>query len=76
MVEAATEDAPAAPKRRTRRKAAEPVALAAQSDPAEAVVAAAPESEPAVEAAGLASDGEDDGGETPRRGWWQRTFGA
>lgn len=76
VVEATTEEAPAAPKRRTRRKAAEPVALAAQSDPAEAVVAAAPEPEPAVEAAGVASDGEDDGDETPRRGWWQRTFGA
>ncbi|MGF7169586.1 ribonuclease E [Sphingobium xanthum] len=63
------EEAPA-PKRRPRRKAAEPVALAARSDePAETMVADAPE----VGDAG--ADGEDADG-TPRRGWWQRTFGA
>jgi ribonuclease E len=72
----AEETTEAAPKRRTRRKAAEPVALAAQNEPAEAVVAAAPEPEPTSEGGDVALDGDDDSGETPRRGWWQRTFGA
>ncbi len=48
------------PKRKSRAKAAE-------AAPAETVTAAAPEVAPA--------DAEDAGG-APRKGWWQRTFGA
>ena len=60
------EEAPA-PKARRSRKKAEPAAEA----PMEAL--AEPASEPATEAAS-ADEEEADG--TPRRGWWQRTFGA
>ncbi|WP_210359215.1 MULTISPECIES: ribonuclease E/G [Sphingomonas] len=74
--EAATEAAPK-PKR-TRRKAA-PAAVTEESSSAEAVAAPAdaPAAEPAADAA--AADAEAAAGEstdTPRRGWWQRTFGG
>ncbi|WP_288934137.1 ribonuclease E/G [uncultured Sphingomonas sp.] len=74
--EAATEAAPK-PKR-TRRKAA-PAAVTEESLSAEAVAAPAdaPAAEPAADAA--AADAEASAGEstdTPRRGWWQRTFGG
>jgi ribonuclease E len=66
-----TAEAPA-PKPRRSRKKAEPAAEIA----AEPVVETVPE--PAAEAAAPAGDAAeeqaDDG--TPRRGWWQRTFGA
>ena len=60
------DEAPA-PKPRRSRKKAEPAA--------EAPVEAAPESasEPVADAA---SDAEEEADGTPRRGWWQRTFGA
>jgi len=80
-VEAAAEEAPAAPKRRSRKKAAEPVVAAAEpeavvaTEAAPAPEAAAPEVAPAdAESAEAASD--DAASESPRRGWWQRTFGA
>jgi ribonuclease E len=58
---------PAKP-RRTRRKAAE-------AQPAEEAVPAAPEAAPAAanDANGDQAAAEETG--TPRRGWWQRTFG-
>ncbi|MHA3792209.1 Rne/Rng family ribonuclease [Rhizorhabdus wittichii] len=61
--------AEAAPKRRTRSRA-----KAAAAAPAETVEAVAEVSEPAGEAVS-AEEAEEDGG-SPRRGWWQRTFGA
>lgn len=61
--EPAAEEAPAKPKRRSRAKA--PVAQ--DLEPAAAA-------EP-VPADGEADDAEGENGE-PRRGWWQRTFGA
>ncbi|TCM22304.1 ribonuclease E [Novosphingobium sp. PhB165] len=75
--EAVTEEAPAPaaekPKR-TRRKKAEPAEATAEA-PAEPVAEAAPATAPAVEEATV-SAGEDGGDDSsPRRGWWQRTFG-
>jgi len=70
---AAAEEAPAKPKARRTRKKAEPAAAEpAIGTPAEEEAAPAPAEEPA------ANDGNDeaDSDETPRRGWWQRTFGA
>ncbi|WP_088333648.1 Rne/Rng family ribonuclease [Sphingomonas mucosissima] len=75
-------DAPAKPKRTRRKKADAPAAEAADAQPAEtapepAAQTAAPaggDAEAASEANGEASD--DASGATPRRGWWQRTFGA
>nr|WP_232307077.1 ribonuclease E/G [Sphingomonas sp. Y57] len=61
--------AEAAPKRRTRSRA-----KAAAAAPAETVEAVAETAEPAAEAAS-AEEAEEEGG-SPRRGWWQRTFGA
>jgi ribonuclease E len=80
---AAEEEKPAKPKRSRRKKA--PEAEAAAEAPAEAPapeaandreVAAAAEPAASDEAAEAAETGET--GETgePRRGWWQRTFGA
>jgi ribonuclease E len=60
--EAATEEAPAKPKRRSRAKAAAPVAQDLEPT-------AAAEPVP-VDGEAVGEDGE------PRRGWWQRTFGA
>lgn len=64
-------EAPAKPKR-TRRKKAD--AVAADAAPAATVTAEAPVAEEAP-AVAEAPAGDDDGA-TPRRGWWQRTFGA
>jgi ribonuclease E len=87
-VEAATpapaEEAPAKPKRTRRRKAAEPAAEAAPEAAAPAAEAAA---EPAAQPEAAPADTDADAGQsdasseategsTPRRGWWQRTFGA
>ena len=67
MVEAAPE-APAKPKR-SRKKADAAPAAANDADGA----AAAPDADGAAPAD--ADAGTDENGE-PRRGWWQRTFGA
>ncbi|MCY1671453.1 ribonuclease E/G [Novosphingobium sp. SL115] len=65
------EEAPAKPKR-TRRKKAD--AVAADAAPAASVTAEAPVADEAPAVAETPSG--DDDGSTPRRGWWQRTFGA
>jgi len=67
VAEPAAEEAPAKPKRRSRAKA--PVAQ--DLEPAAAAAPAPADGE----TAGDEGDGEGEGGE-PRRGWWQRTFGA
>ncbi len=64
--EPAAEEAPK-PKRRSRAKAAAAEPLAQDLEPAAAEGASAPEGE---------DDGAEDDGSGPRRGWWQRTFGA
>ena len=62
---------PAAKPKRTRRKKADPVA--SEAAPVQTVTAeASPEAEPATDAAPT----EDEAESAPRRGWWQRTFGA
>ncbi|HEX2763619.1 MAG TPA: ribonuclease E/G [Allosphingosinicella sp.] len=69
----APEEAPAKPKRSRRKKA---------DASSEAAVGAAPAAAPTPAAAndegerGSAETGEEDEGGPPRRGWWQRTFGA
>jgi ribonuclease E len=81
---AAEPEAPAKPKRARRKKAeAEPAPEAVAE-----TVEAAPDAEPADDAivpmsptgAGAepdaADEGAGDGQDSPRRGWWQRTFGA
>jgi ribonuclease E len=70
------EEAPApAPKRRSRAKAApasaEPVTVEAPADEPAAIAEPATESSDASE-----TDATDGDGNSPRRGWWQRTFGA
>jgi ribonuclease E len=88
--EAAAEEAPAKPKR-TRKKKADAEAEVVVETPAEPVVEAPAEETPAkhkrsrkkaaepvaeAEASAAAETAEaDDAGATPRRGWWQRTFG-
>lgn len=79
--EATAEEAPAKPKRTRRRKTAEPAPEAAETKSADAPVAVAQEAVPAatsvpaeVESAEFEGDADMDG--APRRGWWQRTFGA
>ncbi|MVW54657.1 Rne/Rng family ribonuclease [Sphingomonas sp. MAH-6] len=67
--EASAEETPAKPKRRTRKKAEPEAAETAVGTPAEEEAAPAPAEEQAANDA----NGETD--ETPRRGWWQRTFG-
>ena len=74
---AATEaEAPAKPKR-TRRKKAEPATV----DAVEAASASAPVEQPSAPVAETAdatpadADAAAEDGATPRRGWWQRTFG-
>ncbi|WP_447728159.1 Rne/Rng family ribonuclease [Sphingomonas koreensis] len=62
--EPAAEEAPAKPKRRSRAKAAAPVAQDLEPTAAAAPVPADDDAE------AVGEDGE------PRRGWWQRTFGA
>ncbi|WJS98306.1 Rne/Rng family ribonuclease [Novosphingobium humi] len=72
--EPAAEEAPAKPKRVRRKKAdAAPVEAApVEAAPVEAApVEAAAEAAPAE----TAPAAEDDASATPRRGWWQRTFG-
>ncbi len=61
------------PKRRAPRKRA-----AAETTDVDTVEASAPAPAPTAEPANDADegDGENDEGGTPRRGWWQRTFGA
>lgn len=82
--EAVAEDAPAKPKR-TRRKKADPVAetpveaetaVAASPAAPEPVEAPAAAAEPAATEATGTEEAETDEGGSPRRGWWQRTFGA
>ncbi|MBO9622154.1 MAG: ribonuclease E/G [Sphingomonas sp.] len=74
----AAEEAPAPRRRSSRRKAApEPVAEA----PAEPEAEVAQDLAPAEQAAEVAAEEPAEAGEpgeegTPRRGWWQRTFGA
>jgi len=72
---AAEEEAPAPKPRRARRK---PVAAEPTPEPA---AEAAPEPEPSpepepAEPAPAAASAEEESDEAPRRGWWQRTFGA
>ena len=85
--EAAPEEAPAKPKRRTRaKKAAAPAGEEQSNDvasPAEPVKpVAAPEAvapqptAPSQATASPQADEAEDEPSTPRRGWWQRTFGA
>ncbi|WP_419809823.1 Rne/Rng family ribonuclease [Sphingomonas sp.] len=92
VAEAVSEEPAPAPKRRTRRKPAATVEADAGETGGETVeqpVAAAVEAPPAPDAADDAEDGatlatgqdgtlvaDGDDGSTPRRGWWQRTFGA
>ncbi|WP_454886549.1 Rne/Rng family ribonuclease [Sphingomonas oryzagri] len=67
------EEAPAKPKARRTRKKAEPAAVEpVVGTPAEEEAAPAPaEAQDAGDA-----DGEAGSDDAPRRGWWQRTFGA
>jgi len=58
--EAANDSEPAAPKRRAPRRKATAPEAEAAAPPADA----------------QADDGDEDDDGTPRRGWWQRTFGA
>ena len=74
------EAAPAAPKRRSRAKK---VVLPVDTDVAiELAVADASSPElvtgdgPAQDATNDAANEDDGDGQGPRRGWWQRTFGA
>ncbi len=72
----AAEAAPAPAKKPRRRKAAEPAAELAAA-PAPQVSEVAPEA-PAEAGSDAESEAatEEGSGDTPRRGWWQRTFGA
>jgi ribonuclease E len=73
VAEVAAEEAPAKPKRPRRKKTdAEPAAAVAADEPA---AAAAPVATAEADA-GDDTSGEDGGDGSPRRGWWQRTFGA
>ncbi len=63
-------EAPAEKPKRTRRKAAAQAAPA----PADASVEAPAEAEALAQ--DLGAEGDADGESGPRRGWWQRTFGA
>ncbi|MCD2323206.1 ribonuclease E/G [Sphingomonas sp. IC-56] len=81
--EAPVAEAEAAPKpKRTRRKKADAADAPAEAAPAAEAAAEAPVAETTPQAdAPAAEDGDagtEDGGDgqTPRRGWWQRTFGA
>ncbi|MEJ5975674.1 ribonuclease E/G [Novosphingobium sp. PS1R-30] len=72
VAEVVAEEAPAKPKR-TRKKKVEAEAVAAEAEPAAEAAAAEPAANVAADAAAEAEAGE---GGSPRRGWWQRTFGA
>ncbi|NIJ21893.1 ribonuclease E [Sphingomonas naasensis] len=71
--EAVIADAPAEKPKRSRRKAAAPTPEAVAEAPAEAEPVAQDLAPEANEAEG---DGDANPDGTPRRGWWQRTFGA
>ncbi len=73
-VEAPAEEAPAKPKR-TRRKKADAVAEAAPEAPVVEAPVAQDEAPVAEEAPADDAESSADEGQ-PRRGWWQRTFGA
>jgi len=64
----------AAPKRRTRSRAKAAAAEPVEAVTVEEVAVEAPAPEP--EAAEEPEAADDDEGGPPRRGWWQRTFGA
>ena len=73
------DEAPAKPKRSRRKKADDAAVVEAPAqdlEPGAAVAAETPAAEAPVADAGEApaAEGGEDG--TPRRGWWQRTFGA
>jgi ribonuclease E len=75
-------ETPAAKPKRSRKKAAPADAVVEADVPAPAPAAAndADETPAAADADGAApaddADGDPDGDGSPRRGWWQRTFGA
>ncbi|HWL47281.1 MAG TPA: ribonuclease E/G [Sphingomonadaceae bacterium] len=74
--DAGAEDAPAAPKRRSRAKRAANDDAAAATPAAAAAEAAPAKAEPETEAGETDETAETaDNGGSPRRGWWQRTFG-
>jgi len=80
VVEAPAEEAPAQeaaakPKRTRKKKVAEAPAEAAAPAP-EPTPAPAPEATAPEAPADAEAEGEGEDGTTPRRGWWQRTFGA
>jgi len=66
-------EAPAKPKRTRRKKSDSPEA---EASAATAVEATASDAAPEAPVAAAASDPADDKPGEPRRGWWQRTFGA
>lgn len=68
------EEAPAKPKRTRKKKVVEPAAEAPNAAPEAEPAAEAPVEAPAEAPAAPSGDSEPDG--APRRGWWQRTFGA
>lgn len=73
----APQEAPVAeekPKRRRTRKTA--TTEAAPADTIEAPAPVAPTQDEPAPAAEVDTDAADEAGDTPRRGWWQRTFGA
>ncbi|NML07641.1 Rne/Rng family ribonuclease [Sphingomonas sp. G-3-2-10] len=68
VAEPVAEEAPVK-KPRSRKKA-----VAAPAEPVAEAIEEAPAVEAGAEAGPVAEDGDSEGG--PRRGWWQRTFGA
>jgi len=75
------EEPPAKPKRTRRRKVAEPAPEASDAAKDGEADTAAPADAPAAvpeaaKAETVDADGDADADESPRRGWWQRTFGA
>ncbi len=73
--EPVAEEAPAKPKR-TRRKAVTSEAAAPAVESAASAEPEAPVAQDLAPAAAVEAEEEDGSGESPRRGWWQRTFGA
>jgi ribonuclease E len=74
----AAEEAAAKPKRTRRKKADAEVEVAGQvaAEPTAEVTVAERAPAPAAEAAAETEAGAEPGADSPRRGWWQRTFGA
>jgi ribonuclease E len=77
------EEAPAKPKRRPRKKAADVVVEAGDAAPVDEALSAPVETapvkaevQPEAEPAAADPSASDDPDGAPRRGWWQRTFGA